>query len=457
MIVTGIRLNRNRAGRLLLLAWPTIVTFSVLASRSLVDVWMVGRLGAEDLAALAPAQLVLTFLLSLGIGSVISVNAFVAHARGTGQDDTCGSYAWQGIWLGAGYGVAVGLLGYLGADWFTLFQHEAAVTEREITYFRVVVLSCPLQMVAFVLINFFLGIERPLYPMFVVLCSVFVHALSGFALIYGNWGFASLGVAGAGWALVISTLFQTVAMVTLLLVVPRLQRFGGRKVGLDLAKITSIVKTGGPIGIRDILDNVAWTIALIWLIGRWGTIHLASASVLLISLDFLILPCDGLGAALVTMIGNSIGRGKVALARRWFFAALGIMTLYAVAAGLLFWGFRGPLLDFLAGDPGVSALSQSLAFFVAILLLIYAWYSAYDHALCGAGDNLWPAAANLVLCIFVLGLGGLLLGFWFPQFESYGGWGLVTVYLVLVVALFRFRWRQETWGRQRLVPAEGSI
>lgn len=446
----------TRSIQLFGLAWPTVVTFAVLASRSLVDVWMVGRLGAEDLAALAPAQLVLTFILSFGIGSVIAVNAFVAQAKGTGQDSACGSYAWQGIWIGAGYGVAVGLLGYLAADWFKYFGHETAVTEREIAYFRVAVLSCPLQMVAFVLINFFLGIERPLFPMFAVLCSVIVHALAGMAFIQGNWGFNQLGVEGAAWALVLSTLVQTVVMVLLMLTVRGLRQFGGRSAMLDLAKLKSIVKTGSPIGFRDVLDHVAWTLALIWLIGRWGTVHLASASVLLASLDFLILPCDGLGAALVTMIGNSIGQGNVKLARSWFIVALGIMTTYAIVAGLLFWLLRRPLLEFLAGDPSVSSLSQTLAFFVAILLLLYAWYSAYDHALCGAGDNFWPAMANLIVCVVVLGFGGISLVYLFPTFASYGGWTLLTINLALVVALFRFRWRREYWGHQRLVSVEES-
>ena len=168
----------------------------------------------------------------------------------------------------------------------------------------------------------------------------------------------------------------------------------------------------------------------------------------------MILPCDGLGAALVTMIGNSIGKGKVKLARIWFLAAVGIMTIYAISAGLLFLGIKRPLLDFLAGDPGVSALSQSLAFFVTILLLLYAWYSAYAHALCGAGDNLWPAMANLIICVLVLGVGGILLVELFPKLESYGGWGLLTGYLAFVVAFFRFRWRGDVWSRQRLVSSE---
>ena len=442
---------------MLFLAWPTIVTFTVLASRSLVDVWMVGRLGAEDLAAIAPAQLVLTFILSFGIGSVIAVNAFVAQAKGTGQDSVCGTYAWQGVWIGAGYGVLVGLLGYLGADLFKLFNHESAVTDREIAYFRVAVLSCPLQMVAFVLINFFLGIERPLYPMFAVLSSVIVHAVTAVTLIFGKWGFVQMGMVGAAWALVFSTFVQTVVMVTLMLAARSLRQFGGRSVMLDLAMVKDIVKTGSPIGFRDVLDNIAWSLALIWLIGRWGTIHLASASVLLASLDFLILPCDGLGAALVTMIGNSIGKGNVQLARNWFLAAMGIMTVYAVSTGLLYWIFRQPILDFLAGDPGVSAMSQSLAFFVVILLILYAWYSAYDHALCGAGDNLWSAAANLLICVIVLGLGGFAMGHWFPTSKSYGGWALVAIYLAFIVAFFRFRWRSEIWGRRRLVSVEAPV
>lgn len=446
--------HNQRSAQLLGLAWPTILTFAVLASRSLIDVWMIGRLGTEDLAALAPAQLVLTLILSFGIGSVISVNAFVAQARGTGQDQVCGSYAWQGIWLGAGYGVTVGILGYVGADYFKLFNHEAAVVTKEIAYFRIAILSCPLQVVSFVLINFFLGIERPFFPMFVVLGSVCVHTVIGLVLVFGNWGFVGLGIAGAAWALVLSTVFQTFVLILLMWIVPSLQKFGGRKAGLDLSKLKGVIVTGCPIGFRDILDNIAWTLALIWLIGRWGTIHLASASVLLASLDFLILPCDGLGAALVTMIGNSIGKGKPALARSWFLAALAIMTTYALSAGLLFWAFRETLLNFFSGDPGVSALSQSLAFFVTILLLLYAWYSAYDHALCGAGDNLWPALANLIVCVVVLGVGGILLGNSFPTFESYGGWGLVTIYLAFVVALFRFRWRKGYWGSQRLVSSK---
>lgn len=107
----------------------------------MIDVWLVGRLEMSDLAALAPAHLVLIFIVSFGFGSLYAVNSFVSHEAGADRPDGCGHYAWQGIWLAAIYGIVVGIAGFFGCGFFWFFDHESEVTIREIAYFRIAVLS----------------------------------------------------------------------------------------------------------------------------------------------------------------------------------------------------------------------------------------------------------------------------------------------------------------------------
>lgn len=418
------------------------------------DVRLASNLGRDELAALAPVQLILLLLLSLGFGTLFAVNAFVAQSRGAGNPLRCGSYAWNGCWLALFYGFLASLMWFAAPMLFTFAAHEPEVTQLEIQYFRVAVLSLVPQLIAFALTSFFFGIERPAAPMITSGCALLAHAAVGLALTSGWKDLPDFGIDGIGWALLASSSFHAILLTLWVLFSPNLRGFGTTKIRLRFDRFTAIGKEGIPIGLRDLLDNLVWSVALIWLIGKLGTLHLAAASVLLACLDILALPCDGTGAALVALVARSAGRRHFGSARSWLRTGWRMMSAYGIAVGLAFYEFRKPILDLLTDDPEVLNLSYQLSFFIPIILLLYCWNSAFDHALCGAGDNNWATLVNVISTAITLVGGGIAFLSYFFSTASFGVWTLVALNLIFTVSALWLRWVSGHWTKRTLVAPQ---
>ncbi|MCB1236090.1 MAG: MATE family efflux transporter [Verrucomicrobiae bacterium] len=427
------------------LSWPTVATFSVLSLRSLVDVWLAGRLGRNDLAALAPAQLILMLILSFGFGSLFIVNAHVSRSKGAGRSEEAGVIAWQGIWFSISYGLVALFFWKAGPALLTLFGHPREVFSREVLYFNAALASVIWQMMSFAATNFFFGIERPRIPMFLAPLALGTHTLIGAGLAFGQFGLPRLEMAGIGWATTVSSAIHSVAMVGWMLLDRRLRRFGAFRFRLAPGVLLRVWRDGIPVGARDFLDNFIWSVTVIWLIGKLGPTPMATATVLLACNDILMLPCDGLGAAMVTLIGRTLGLRRFWLADSWRRFSWVIAGIYSGLAGTLFFVFRRPILAFLANDPEVTEMAVDLAYFVPLLLFLYASYSVFDHALCAACDNVWPTVTNLICSVLILGIGGWVFLAFYTTHGPVAVWWLLTVNLAIIVGAFWRRWKLNNW------------
>lgn len=442
---------------LLRLAWPTIATFSLLAIRSLVDVFCAGRLGTAELAALTPAQIVILLTLSFGFGVLFLVNSTVAHSIGAAREDECGSYLWQGIWSSLLYGtLASVVLAVVTVPLFTLFAHPEEVQNAENAYFSIACLSIPFQLAAFATTNFFFGIGRPRIPL--VIASLTFLAHSSLALILTHhpevppfFG----GIRGIAWALIGSSLLQALISVAWMRFAPSLKPFKPENWGIVRSRMSDLWKEGVSVGFRDVIDNFVWSFVIVWLIGALGPVPLATASVFLALVDSLIIPCDGLGSAMVTRMGHDLGRGSPIRADRWRKLTSRISILYSLIVGTLLYCFRGPLFEFLAPETTVSHLCEELAIFLPVILFLYATYGVFDFALCATGDNRFPTLINVGCSAVILGGGGLVLLFQFPEAGSFGVWSLFSINLGIVVILFFLRWRTGKWQDLSLVENLG--
>jgi MATE family multidrug resistance protein len=185
---------------------------------------------------------------------------------------------------------------------------------------------------------------------------------------------------------------------------------------------------------------------------------------MLTSLSYM--PAVGLGMAGTTLVGQSVGAGNPAWARK-----LGNrVTLMAIAhmggVGLIL-ALAGPWLAPLfvsTGDPNAAALVS----LTATLLWIAACYQVFDglqlgagFCLRGAGDTRFPAVMLLLLSwavflplthVLTFGAGtgpiaalpGLGLG-------AVGGWWAAVIYIVLLGCALAARWSSSRWMSMRLM------
>jgi MATE family multidrug resistance protein len=263
------------------------------------------------------------------------------------------------------------------------------------------------------------------------------NVAANYAFIFGNWGAPALGVRGAAY----STSLSRWVMLVYLVIAARRQLApyfqGWSAAALDLRGHLHQLRIGVPIGFHNFFELlVFYTVALI--IGRLGVVALAGHQIAinLASLSFMV-PLGVAGAA-ATRVGNAIGRGDMAAARRSAGASLllgvGVMCVFATVFATL----PGVLARVYIRDPAVIAMAASLIQIAAVFQIFDGTQTVSAGILRGAGDTALPAGLALV-GFWGLGLPvGWLLAFHFDWGPRGLWWGL-TLGLASVTVLFLAR------------------
>ena len=202
---------------LLLMAAPISLGMLSTFLFQLVDTFFVGRLGSQELAALAFASTTFFLIVGLFIGMSVGVSAVVARAIGANDTRAAGQLALLALVLTLVVGGILGVAGYFTiTPVFSILGAEPQILEFIREYMDIVYLSLPLLTTAIV----GSGIIR---ANGIINRSEVVFALAGvvnlvgdYLLIFGIGPFPELGLRGAAWASVASFAFAFVGVAALL-------------------------------------------------------------------------------------------------------------------------------------------------------------------------------------------------------------------------------------------------
>lgn len=448
-------------GEVLRLAWPASLSMLNSTVMMFVDGMMVAQVGPEALAAQFTAGILSFVPMALVLGLLTVVNTYVSQNFGARREDRCGQYAWAGLAVAAGLAVLFQALHPLTASAFGLFGHEPKVLELEILYFHYMLLNALPFLAARVLEQFFFGLERSGVVLVSSLLGNLVNLLVNWVLIFGKLGFPAMGLEGAALGTIVGSVTLLVILAGVFFSRRVHRRFATRNArSIRREHCREIFRIGWPAGVQFCNDVFAWGMVTAYLVGRFGTLHIAAntAAVRYISLSFM--PAVGISIATTALVGRYIGEGKPHVARRRTHVAVLTAAGYMGLCGLAFllWGEQlvgfYVRVDTLAGM-SPEELADSTRRIIDIggrLMLLAALFQVFDAtaivfngALRGAGDTFWPMIATFLLSWTVqIGL-GLAMVFGFPELTSVGPWIATSVYIVLLAGLFAWRFESGAW------------
>lgn len=438
------------ARKLLRLSFPMVITECAVALIQFTDAWMISWLGSDELAALSPAGLLIFVIHSFALGFLAAMTAFVAQSFGRGTRERCGLYAWQGIWWAVAFGIGVLALWPTAPVVFGFLGHEERVFQYEVSYFQISLFSLLPAAVAASIAQFFVAIQRPSLAMIGTVFAAASNLGFNYLFIFGKFGFPRLGFAGAATG----TICASIAHVVLMLI---LFRRCGRDRSLGIAnwrprreRLLALARIGIPSGTQNALDVVSWSVVLVWLVGLYGTAHLAAATVIIRCFHLSFLPGEGVTSALAALVGQAIGQHRHADARTLTRCGFAIVGLYMAFMALLFLLFRHEILAFFSDDPEVIAIGSACMIFAAMFQVADGMNIVYVNALRGAGDTLWPLVANLAALVGIFIVGGAIAYHRFPEFGSPAIWLVEGLYILVIGGAFALRWHRGGWERLAL-------
>jgi MATE family multidrug resistance protein len=441
------RTVRGELKELLLLGWPLVLAQLAQNALFTTDVIMIGWLGSKYLAAATLANALFVGIQLFGVGVTSAVAPLVAQARGSGNLRAIRKTVQMGLWLSV---VLVVLLLPLAWNikpiYLAIGQDPELSALAESFVHTAVWLFVPAFMIV-VLRSFLSALGATRVILVITLAGIPLNVLFNYALIFGNFGFPRLELAGAGIATTLVNVVMLLMMVAYIVLHKRHRRFHifARLSAPDLPAFLQLLKIGLPIGLMLLAEVSLFTCASL-LQGWIGEAEVAAHAVALqLSATAFMVPL-GLSQATTVRVGLALGQGDrhgVGIAG-W--TAFGVTLAFMSSTALLMVLFPHQLVGlFLDGTVAENMRPLSMA---ATFLSVAALYQLADGgqvamaaALRGISDTRMPLVIALIgywgvgfptsyIAGFVFGLGGM--GIWYGLAA---GLGAVAVALTVRFAM----------------------
>ena len=393
------------------MAAPSTVAFFIQGSVSLAEVWFIGQLGEISLAAIALAfpLLMLTQTLSGGaMGGAVA--AAIARALGAGDIVRAERLVWHALALAVMGGVGLLVIFLLGGRAFLQFLGGEDEVLRQAYAYAVVLLSGS---VFLWLIGTVTAIYRGMgvmqFPAAIMIFNALVQIPLSGCLILGWGGLPALGIIGAAISAIVAA-----ALLCLPLFV-KLSK-GDLPVRLRLSAMRfcksdfdEILRVALPASLSPLL-TIATVLVLTAYVASFGEAALAGYGIGS-RVEFLIIPLVfGLGAAMTTAVGASVGAGELDRAER--LGAIGGLSAGVIAGlvGIVLALFPNAWIGVFTDVPAVHAAARSYIEIVGPLFFFHGLGLSLYFASQGASAMFWPVWAT-VLRVLVAALGGYVLAF----------------------------------------------
>ncbi|MFC4989016.1 MATE family efflux transporter [Saliphagus infecundisoli] len=189
------------ARALLVLAAPLLVQNLVQVAQQVIDLFWLGRLGADAVAAVGLNFPLVALLGVVAIGTLVGTQILVSQR--VGADDLVAGRraAVNGTILGFVLGLVVGLVtAVFAGEVIGLFDTTPRVGEMAATYLTVYALAMPIFSASDTLESGFVGWGDTRAALYINVLAIGTNAVLDPFLIFGWWLFPELGVAGAALA-----------------------------------------------------------------------------------------------------------------------------------------------------------------------------------------------------------------------------------------------------------------
>jgi putative MATE family efflux protein len=419
----------NRA--ILLLAVPMVLEMVLESLFAVVDVFWVGRLGANAVATVGLTESLLSLVFAVSIGLGMSTTAMVARRIGEKDPEGAAVAAVQAIVLGLGVAVAIGIPCWIWASrLLALMGASPEIVSLGSGYARIALGGSGAVLLLFLNNAIFRGAGDAAIAMRLLWVSNIINLILDPCLIFGLGPFPRLGVTGAALATFTGRSIGVAYQFYRLLRGTERLRILGRQLRVNLTILLRLLRVSITGILQFAIAHTSW-IGLVRIISVFGSAALAGYTIAIRIVVFAILPSWGLSNAAATLVGQNLGakqpdRAELAVWRTGLYN-----MIFLGVIGVFFVFFAEPIIRLFTHDPAVVPLGASCLRIVSYGNIGYAYAFVMLQAFNGAGDTITPTIVNF-------------FGFWLLEIP-------LAYYLAIHLG---FRSNGVFWS---IVVAEGSI
>lgn len=394
------------------LAIPALGALAADPLVTLIDTAFVGRIGAEELAALGVAGALFAIAFTVFNFLAYGTTPLIAAALGGGDEERASATAGAAVRLALLAGIVATLAVLtLARPLLEVMGANPDVLDAALPYLRIRALALPAVLLVMVGHGVFRGHLDTRTPLIVTLGLNAVNIVLDPIFIFGfDWG-----LGGAAAATVIAQWAGAIVFLWLMYV----SRSNPVRIGEhDRAAMRPLMSAGGALIIRTVALIGVLTVTTA-VAARLGTVPLAAHQVAVNVWVFFALVVDALAIAGQSLIGTALGEDDVVEARTvanrllWFGALFGFLLAAGIGA------LRTFIPTWLTDEQEVIAAVITVMPFVAIMQPLNALVFVWDGVAIGAADFRFLAWLMVVAAVgagiglaILAAIGGSLIGLW---------------------------------------------
>lgn len=424
----------------LFLALPMMLELIFESVFALVDIFFVGKLGADAVATVGITESLLTIVYAISLGIGVAASAIVSRRIGEKRTKEASKAALQTLYLAFAVGVLIAVLGVF--SYRVIFRAMGAgpgILERHMGYPLVTLASNFVIVFLFSINSLFRAAGEAAVAMKVLWMANLINIVLDPILIFGLGPIPAMGVTGAALATVIGRGTAVLYQFHILYRPGRSLSIRQLVLRINFRVIGQILKLSiGTIG-QNLIATSSW-IVMVRIIAIFGSQVLAGYTIAIRLLLFFLLPSWGLSNAASTLVGQNLGAGQPHRAEQsvWMIGVGNIVLMCFVS--ILFWLIPGLLVSLFSGEGAVVEVGIQTLRIIAFGLPFYGLGMVLVRALNGAGDTLTPT----LLFLFVFWLVELPLAYYLAVhlgWQSRGAfWAIVSADLTLTfLSIWLFR------------------
>lgn len=381
------------------MAWPSVVESFFVSLAGMIDTMMVSTLGSAAVAAVGLTTQPKFIGLAMFIATNVATSAIVARRRGENRREDANRSLMITLAFVVVLSILIGTLCVLFADpLIALCGSEEETHADAVLYFRIIMGCMIFNTISMVINSAQRGAGNTRIAMRTNLTSSAINILCNWLLINGHLGFPAWGIRGAAIATVLGTVAACIMSILSLF-----QREGflsvyywiSHKLRLSVQPLRPVIRLGSSVFVEQILLRIGF-MATSLMAADMGTdamaAHQVGMNVMSLSFSF----GDGMQAAAVALIGQSLGRKDPRQASRY--GSICQMTGMAIALCLsvLFLAGGRAFYHLYFEEEHIIQMGVVIMRMIVIIVLFQIPQVVFTGSLRGAGDVMFTAVASTI-------------------------------------------------------------
>jgi putative MATE family efflux protein len=371
-----------------MLAVPMILEMCMESVFAVVDIFFVGKLGANATATVGLTESVLTLVYSVAIGISMAATAMVARRVGEKNHEAASEAGVQSLLLAGSISVLISIIGlFFASDILQLMGATAGIIEEGATYTRTMLTANIVIMLLFLINGIFRGAGNAAIAMRslwlanicnIILCPICIN-------YFGLTGVAMATTTGRsiGVCYQLYYLFKGKGIIKI-----TIKHF--TPVWEVLKSLTSIASTAT---LQFLIGSASW-VFLARMIAGFGSEAMAGYTISIRLIIFFLMPAWGMSNAAATLVGQNLGAKQPERAEASVWKTAKYNAIFMATVSLLFIIAAPFFVGLMNNTPAVVKTGSLALRVISCGYLFYGVGMVMINAFNGAGDSKTPSWIN---------------------------------------------------------------